>query len=218
MNIDILDFIILFGKTGTGKSEILRALNKKGEQVLDLEKFANHNGSAFGGIAKKQQPSQEAFEEEIIKTLTRFKADKVIWVEYESTYLGTLQIPDQLFHKMSQSKMLILNLDRDDRINRIVESYAQHSNTELLEASSKLKKKLSLKKYRLARKSIINQDYKTAASIFLTYYDKVYENRLKDDRNPFLGEIALKSNTNNDNADQILANYKSTLLKSRNPE
>jgi tRNA 2-selenouridine synthase len=37
---------ILGGYTGTGKTEILHSLKKKGQQVIDL--MANHRGSAFG--------------------------------------------------------------------------------------------------------------------------------------------------------------------------
>src|SRR5580765_5852696 len=43
-----LPVILLTGFTGSGKSEILRALKDRGEQILDLEKLANHKGSAFG--------------------------------------------------------------------------------------------------------------------------------------------------------------------------
>jgi tRNA 2-selenouridine synthase len=39
---------ILGGCTGSGKTEILQVLAAKGEQVIDLEKLANHKGSAFG--------------------------------------------------------------------------------------------------------------------------------------------------------------------------
>src|SRR5258707_3318464 len=41
---------LLTGCTGTGQNEILRALQEQGEQILDLEKLANHKGSAFGGL------------------------------------------------------------------------------------------------------------------------------------------------------------------------
>jgi tRNA 2-selenouridine synthase len=40
---------ILGGYTGTGKTEILHSLKKRGQQVIDLEGLANHRGSAFGG-------------------------------------------------------------------------------------------------------------------------------------------------------------------------
>lgn len=53
---------IIGGYTGSGKTELLSELKKKGEAVIDLEALANHKGSAFGGIGKGAQPSTEMFE------------------------------------------------------------------------------------------------------------------------------------------------------------
>ncbi|MEI2739338.1 MAG: tRNA 2-selenouridine(34) synthase MnmH [Chitinophagaceae bacterium] len=53
---------ILGGYTGSGKTELLKALREKGEKVIDLEGIANHKGSAFGNIGMPAQPGQEMFE------------------------------------------------------------------------------------------------------------------------------------------------------------
>ena len=37
--------IVLGGRTGSGKTDILKELKKKGEQIIDLEGIANHKGS-----------------------------------------------------------------------------------------------------------------------------------------------------------------------------
>src|SRR5258705_5125928 len=39
---------ILGGYTGSGKTEVLQTIAKKQQPVIDLEKLANHKGSAFG--------------------------------------------------------------------------------------------------------------------------------------------------------------------------
>ena len=39
---------LLTGLSGVGKTKILHALQKGGQQVIDLEKIANHRGSVFG--------------------------------------------------------------------------------------------------------------------------------------------------------------------------
>ena len=41
---------IIGGFTGSGKTEVLHSLAKKGENVIDLEKIASHKGSAFGSL------------------------------------------------------------------------------------------------------------------------------------------------------------------------
>lgn len=51
--------VVLGGCTGSGKTEVLHALRRKGEQVLDLEGLANHRGSAFGAVGQPPQPSNE---------------------------------------------------------------------------------------------------------------------------------------------------------------
>jgi tRNA 2-selenouridine synthase len=56
------EFIILGGYTGSGKTYVLEELHQKGLAVVNLEKLANHKGSAFGNIGMPAQPSQEMFE------------------------------------------------------------------------------------------------------------------------------------------------------------
>ena len=52
--------IIVGGRTGVGKTRVLRALAAKNHQVLDLEALAAHRGSAFGDLKGAAQPSNAA--------------------------------------------------------------------------------------------------------------------------------------------------------------
>lgn len=45
-----LSFRTVCGRTGTGKSRLLRALARQGAQVLDLEAMAEHRGSVLGSF------------------------------------------------------------------------------------------------------------------------------------------------------------------------
>ena len=53
---------VLGGFTGSGKTEILKELKEKGQNVIDLEKLAHHKGSAFGRLGEEAQPTSEMFE------------------------------------------------------------------------------------------------------------------------------------------------------------
>ncbi|HEV3250035.1 MAG TPA: tRNA 2-selenouridine(34) synthase MnmH, partial [Puia sp.] len=57
-----LHFKILGGYTGSGKTRVLKELEKQDELIIDLEEIAQHKGSAFGALEGKAQPSQEMFE------------------------------------------------------------------------------------------------------------------------------------------------------------
>lgn len=218
MSLEHLHFVVLFGKTGCGKSEILAGIKKKGGQVIDLEILASHNGSSFGGLGKKPQPSQSEFEESIKKKIASFTPELPVWIEYESGYLGNLQIPEDLLQKTGAGKMIAIDLGREQRINRIIKSYSSQSSDDLIAATSKLKKKLSQGKYRLVRQSIRQKNFKTAVSVLITYYDKVYEKGLNDSKCGLLGTLKLTDNNYLNQASQVLDFYNSASLKSRNPE
>jgi len=197
-------FLVIFGKSGSGKSEILRCLREKGEQVLDLERLAEHNGSAFGGLGGKQQPRQEDFESEIKNMLASFRTDRPVWVEYESNYLGRLQIPGSLMNEMSRGKLIVVDVPKERRIDRIVRIYSEYPIDKLLDAVAKIKRKLSPAKYRLVRRSIEERDYETAVSLLLAYYDRIYENALKRTNSCVLAEIEISGNSAEDDAEKIL--------------
>ena len=57
-----VNLIVIGGMTGSGKTDILLEMLEQGHQVLDLEGYANHKGSAFGMLGQEKQPSSEQFE------------------------------------------------------------------------------------------------------------------------------------------------------------
>ncbi len=88
-----LPIIVLTGCTGSGKSELLRALAARGEQILDLEALANHKGSAFGGLLMPPQPTTEQFQNELFEEILKLDVSKRIWVEDESIAIGKIFLP-----------------------------------------------------------------------------------------------------------------------------
>ena len=57
-----LEYIVVHGPTGSGKSRLLASLKAAGAQVLDLESLAAHRGSVLGRLPGEAQPPQKLFE------------------------------------------------------------------------------------------------------------------------------------------------------------
>ncbi|MCB0214369.1 MAG: tRNA 2-selenouridine(34) synthase MnmH, partial [Anaerolineae bacterium] len=85
--------LILGGKTGSGKTEILQVLKQQGEQVIDLEGLAHHKGSSFGALGEADQPSQQQFENELAMQWRQLNLQRPVWLEDESRHIGKLSIP-----------------------------------------------------------------------------------------------------------------------------
>nr|NGX58855.1 tRNA 2-selenouridine synthase [Chlamydiota bacterium] len=113
---------IVCGLTGTGKTDYLKELGLKGEQVIDLEGIAKHRGSAFGAL-KEQQPTQEQFENELYEQLQTLDLQKTIWVEDECRVIGKCVIPKELFEQMIKAPSTVLENGFEERIEKILKDY-----------------------------------------------------------------------------------------------
>lgn len=175
--------ILLSGCTGSGKSEVLRALHEKGEQILDLEKLANHKGSAFGGLMMPPQPTTEQFENLLFEEIRTLNVEKPVWVEDESIAVGRVFIPSSFWTTMRRSPVVMLNLDKSVRIQRLVDEYGPADRDEFLEAMTKITKKLGGQHFKTAKEKLEQDQMPEVMEILLTYYDKAYTNSMQR-RNP----------------------------------
>lgn len=119
-----LDFRVILGATGSGKSRLLEALAAAGEQALDLEGLAAHRGSVLGELPGAPQPTQKSFETAIWEALSGFDARRPVFVESESRKVGNLRVPDALIHRMREGRCLRLETAAADRVALLVEEYA----------------------------------------------------------------------------------------------
>ena len=67
-------YVVVCGLTGSGKSRLLAALRDEGAQVLDLEQLARHRGSLLGDLPGDPQPSQKAFDTDLLGALERLRS------------------------------------------------------------------------------------------------------------------------------------------------
>ena len=120
-----LDFRVVCGTTGSGKSRLLETLDGIGAQVLDLEKLAAHRGSVLGHLPNEPQPSQKMFETLVWNKLRGFDPRKPVFVEAESKKVGNLRVPDAVMERMRGAPCIALNLSRPNRVRLLLEDY-QH--------------------------------------------------------------------------------------------
>ncbi len=120
-----LDFRVICGTTGSGKTRLLDTLEAIGAQVLDLEQLAAHRGSVLGNIPCQPQPSQKAFETSIWDRLRRFDPQLPVFVESESRKVGSLRVPGALMERMRASPCIAMQVAREDRVKLLIEDY-QH--------------------------------------------------------------------------------------------
>ena len=118
-----LQFKVICGPTGSGKTRLLLALAGEGEQVLDLEALANHRSSVLGAIPGLAQPSQKRFDTLIWEKLHSFNPTRPVFVESESKKVGNLSVPLSLMDAMRKSICLNLQLSDGERVALLMEDY-----------------------------------------------------------------------------------------------
>jgi tRNA 2-selenouridine synthase len=177
-----LPISIIGGYTGSGKTELLQALEKSGEQVIDLETIACHKGSAFGSIGMPTQPGQEQFENNLATQLASFAANPqnagTIWMEDESQRIGLVNIPGDLWNTMRRSKVYFLDIPFEKRLEHIVEEYGVLDRQKLVDAIDRITKKLGHQQAQHAKNFLAEGHIKASFDILLRYYDKFYEKSL----------------------------------------
>lgn len=118
-----LDWRVICGTTGSGKSRLLETLHGIGAQVLDLEKLAAHRGSVLGHLPHEPQPTQKWFESRIWDQLRQFDPSKPVFVESESKKVGNLRVPGLVMERMRAAPCIALNLSRPNRVRLLMQDY-----------------------------------------------------------------------------------------------
>lgn len=118
-----LQWRVLCGRTGTGKSRLLGALAAAGAQVLDLEALAAHRGSVLGLVPGEQQPSQKAFESALWAAMRAFDPTRTVWVESESRTIGRLRLPEALLTRMRASPCVAVQMPLHSRVELLMQDY-----------------------------------------------------------------------------------------------
>ncbi len=186
---------VIGGYTGSGKTEILKELKKRGKRIIDLEGLANHRGSAFGSLGEDSQPGAEMFENLLALDLWQLPEDEPnddaqtkkdgneIWIEDESAHIGTVGIPKVFWQQMRKSNLYFLDIPFDERVKNIVSTYGIYEKQELIECILKIQKRLGGLNTKMTIQFLSGGDLFSAFSILLKYYDKMYSLSLNNREN-----------------------------------
>lgn len=121
--VSALNWRVICGTTGSGKTRLLQALARQGEQVLDLEALANHRSSVLGALPGIPQPTQKRFDTLVWDALRQFDPARPVYVESESKKVGNVAVPVSLIDAMRQSPCLNLVLPDVERVALLLEDY-----------------------------------------------------------------------------------------------
>lgn len=166
--------MILGGMTGSGKTEILSALENMGEQVLDLEALANHRGSSFGSLGQLPQPTNEQFCNALAMKWAKFNRSQPLWIEAESKRIGMCNIPQEIFEQMEMATVIEISRSRQERVELLVKIYGQADINDLIAATERIRKRLGGLRAQKAVNFLREGNLPAASDLILYYYDKTY--------------------------------------------
>ena len=165
---------VVSGLTGAGKTKVLQLLEKAGEQVIDLERLANHRGSAFGGIGQGPQPTTEQFENDLFVVLERIDPARPVWIEDEGNRIGSVVVPSALYERLRISPAVCIECSPQQRLENLMADYGGLPAEQLIHAIGKISKRLDGPLAKQAVAAINANDIAAAIEISLAYYDKTY--------------------------------------------
>ncbi|WP_020581323.1 tRNA 2-selenouridine(34) synthase MnmH [Endozoicomonas elysicola] len=131
-SIEEIPFIILSGKTGTGKTYLIQQL----PYSIDLEGLANHRGSSFGR-RYGGQPSQIDFENRLSIALLKHRhkhPGMPLLLEDESKLIGRCSLPQEMRDKMQQSPLILLEETMEERVKIGLKEYVTDNLAEFIAA------------------------------------------------------------------------------------
>ncbi|MCX5938575.1 MAG: tRNA 2-selenouridine(34) synthase MnmH [Cyanobium sp. LacPavin_0920_WC12_MAG_62_9] len=183
--------LVLGGRTGTGKTDLLLELHGRGAAVVDLEGLANHRGSSFGGLGLPPQPSNEHYENLLAFALRQCPSPGPLWLEAESAQVGRCRIPAGLWAQMGQAPAIEIQRPMEERVERLVAVYGELGQQSLREATERIARRLGPQRTALALAAIDQGDWAEACRQMLDYYDRCYDHDLGRRSQPPLRQVDL---------------------------
>jgi tRNA 2-selenouridine synthase len=207
-----LPLLVVCGRTGTGKTRVIEALDNS----VDLEGLAHHRGSAFGR-RPGGQPSQIDFENRLAVSLLKQsqRNSRQLVLEDESRLIGRCHLPLSLQDRIRDGARVLIEEDLDSRVEVTLEDYVlaplaeyrQHYGDdtalsrlgeELLGALDRIQRRLGGVRHRELRDTLAAALQQQAdsgdcqahrhwiAPLLRDYYDPMYDYMLQQRSGPVL--------------------------------
>ncbi|MBS4201853.1 tRNA 2-selenouridine(34) synthase MnmH [Bacillus sp. FJAT-49732] len=167
---------ILNGNTGTGKTLILRKLQKEGYPVIDLEQMANHRGSIFGQIGLNPH-NQKTFDSLLVERLEQLQDSSYVLFEGESKRIGKAVLPQALYDMKEKGTQIFIELPMEERVQQILDDYSPWEyKSECMEAFRKIKSRIHTPIATQIEECLHSEEFSLAVRLLLEYY---YDPRYK---------------------------------------
>jgi tRNA 2-selenouridine synthase len=176
-----VNYIVLHGNTGVGKTEILKELENRGHDVLDLEYAANHRGSLLGNVGLGAPRSQKAFESIVFEVLSKRKSD-IVFVEAESKRIGNVIIPDFIHKSMVKGTHILIEAEVEFRARLLTAEYTkeEQAKEEISECLNSLGKYISDENISRYTNMVAQDDFEEVAEeLMVKYYDPMYLSEIR---------------------------------------
>lgn len=169
---------VLGGRTGSGKTEVLRLMAERGAQVVDLEGLAQHRGSVFGALEGSPQPSCEYFENMLATALAQCSPERPIWVEDESENIGRVNIPRVWHQRLRTAPVTVISVPQEQRLARVLADYGDQPPERMGRSLDYIRKRLGGSAYKKAHACLADGDLPGLADVLFAYYDRAYDRQL----------------------------------------
>lgn len=178
--------ILLGGKTGSGKTDVLKKITALSIQTIDLENIAHHKGSAFGSINEQKQNPQQVFEHEVFHQLSLVNESQSVLMEDEAQSIGYNKLPQGLWRQMEKSTIIKMEIPFELRVQKLVEDYATVDIEALKDCVIKISQQLGSLNTKLCLRYLDEGNLHDVARLSLLYYDRAYEFSYQKKKQPII--------------------------------
>lgn len=169
--------LVLTGKTGVGKTRLIKRLKQEGFPAVDIEELAQNRGSVFGRMGMDRAVSQKMFDALLYEEF-RSLQQRLLITEDESRSIGRVHLPQAFWERKEKGTFVEITADLHTRVKNIIEEYTAKPGWEMQANLSleRIRKYLSTAQYEQAKELLEHGRIEELVTfLMLEYYDKRYK-------------------------------------------